>query len=109
MIYYTDYSLEDCIGLLSRKNIYDVFDYSFEMKTETAGKIRFIYSNKHPWAVRAPIRAIYTIEFKKSNKTIIDIELAYGALSILPQKYITEFMQQKLDAVEAIEEDNTSK
>ncbi|MCH5258799.1 MAG: hypothetical protein J1F18_03545 [Lachnospiraceae bacterium] len=108
MTYYTDYSIEDCIGLLSRKNIYDVFEYSFEMKTETAGKIRFIHCNKHPLLGRAFIKAVYTIEFKKSNKTIIDIELAYGALSILPQKWITEFMEQKLDAVEIIEEDNIS-
>lgn len=27
MIYYTNYSIEDCIGLLSRKNIYDVFEF----------------------------------------------------------------------------------
>ena len=106
--YYTDYSIEDCIGLLSRKNIYDVFEYSFEMKTETSGKIRFIYSNKHRLLVGAPIKAIYAIEFKKSNKTIIDIEPADECFSILPQKYITEFMQQKLDAVETIEEDNAS-
>ena len=109
MIYCTDCSIEDCIGLLSRKNIYDVFEYSFELKTKTAGKIRFIHCNKHPLLGRAPIKAIYTIEFKKNKKTIIDIENAYGALSVLPQKWITEFMQQKLDAVETTEEDNTSK
>lgn len=43
MLYYTHYSIEDCIALLSRRNIYDVFVYSFEMKTETTGEIPIIH------------------------------------------------------------------
>lgn len=47
VVYYTHFSVEDCIGLLSRKNIYDVFEYSFEMKTESVGEIAFEHCNKY--------------------------------------------------------------
>lgn len=105
MTYYTDYSIEDCIGLLSRKNIYDVFEYSFEMKTETAGEITFTWCNKHIW--RGPV-AVYAVELKKSKKTMIDIEFIRAEwwplpIATIPPKWITEFMEQKLDAVEIIE------
>ena len=109
MTYYTDYSIEDCIGLLSRKNIYDAFEYSFEMQTETAGEITFTRCNKHLW--RNTLFPAYMVKFRKNKKTIIDIEfIRKGFLlsSTIPPKWITEFMQQKLDAVEAIEEDNAS-
>lgn len=112
MIYYTDYSIEDCIGLLSRKNIYDVFEYSFEMKTDNTGEITFIKCNKHYGSF--PFLPIYVIKFAKSRKTIIDIEyinedsLFANLFFTFPPKWITEFMQQKLDAVETIEEDNAS-
>ena len=105
MIYYTDYSIEDCIGLLSRENIYDVFKYSFEMKTETAGEITLTGCNKHLW--NGPI-LVYAVEFKKSKRTIIDIEFRHAGwflpISNIPPKWITEFMKQKLDADETIEE-----
>ena len=32
--YITNYSIEDCMGLLARKNIYDVFEYSYEKKVD---------------------------------------------------------------------------
>lgn len=110
MTYYTDYSIEDCIGLLSRKNIYDVFDYSFEMKTETSGEITLNGCNKHLW--HGPV-AVYAVELKKAKRTMIDIEFIRAELfplplTTIPPKWIAEFMQQKLDAVETIEEDNTS-
>lgn len=72
MTYYTDYSIEDCIGLLSRKNIYDAFEYSFEMKTETSGEITLNGCNKHLW--HGPV-AVYAVELKKAKRTMIDIDL----------------------------------
>lgn len=110
--YYTDYSIEDCIGLLSRKNIYDVFEYSFEMKTETSGEITFIRCNKHYGSF--PFRPVYVIKFWKSKTTIIGVEFINedfffaNLLCTYPPEWITEFMQQKLDAVETTEEDYLS-
>ena len=71
MIYCTHYSIEDCIGLLSRKNTYDVFEYSFEMKTETMGEITFIRCNKHLWN---GLRSLYQIEFESDETTTIRTE-----------------------------------
>ena len=109
MVYYTDYSLEDCIGLLSRKNIYDVFEYSFEMKTDNAGEITFIRCNKHLW--NNIFYPVFMIKFRKSKKTIIELvfinESPFLIGSTAPLKWISEFMKQKLDAVET-KEDNTS-
>lgn len=109
MIYYTNYSIEDCIGLLSRKNIYDVFEYSFEMKTKISGEITFTGCNKHWWG--GPT-VIYAIEFRKSKKTIITIEFIRAPFFLpmpnIPQSWITEFMKQKLDAVDVAEEDDIS-
>ena len=110
MIYYTDYSIEDCIGLLSRKNIYDVFEYSFEMKTDNAGEITFTRCNKHLWGNN--LFPVYMVKFRKNKKTIIDIEFIRAEwllpISNIPPKWITEFMEQKLDAVETIEGDYVS-
>ena len=107
MTYYTDYSIEDCIGLLSRKNIYDVFEYSFEMKTETAGEIIFTGCSKQWW--RNTLSSVYMVKFGKNKKTIIDIEFMnedsvfVNFFLRFPPKWITEFMEQKLDAVETID------
>lgn len=101
MIYYTHYSVEDCIGLLSRKNMYDVFDYLFEMKTETTGEISFIRCNKHLWH---GLQSHYCIEFKKRENTVININfIREGPIlpfSTLFPAWITEFMEQKLNAIE---------
>lgn len=100
VVYYTNYSIEDCIGLLSRKNIYDVFDYLFEMKTGTLGEIIFIYCNKHFWNGH---RSIYQIKFIKSKYTIIEVEFIKEGLFLpfptLSPVWIAEFMEQKLNAI----------
>lgn len=104
VVYYTDYSVEDCIGLLSRKNIYDVFDYSFEMKTESLGEIAFVRCNKHFWHGG---RSVYQIEFRRDKRTVINIEFVIEGIffpfSTIPPAWITEFMLQKLDATECRE------
>ena len=104
MTYYSNYSVDDCIGLLSRKNIYDVFEYSFEMETEVSGVITFNRCNKHLWNGN---ESVYMIEFTKSKNTIIDIEFKYEKpflpFSTIPSSWITEFMKQKLDAVNTTE------
>ena len=43
-----------------RKNMCDVFDYSFEMKAETIGEITFICCNKHFWN---GFRSLYHFEY----------------------------------------------
>lgn len=114
MIYYTNYSIEDCIGLLSRKNIYDVFEYSFEMKTDNVGEITLIKCNRHRYG-SFPFLPVYAIKFRKSKRTIIDVDFINkdsvfaNLFTTFPPKWITEFMEQKLDAVETKEEDNASK
>ena len=104
VVYYTDYSVEDCIGLLSRKNIYDVFDYTFEMKTESLGEIAFVRCNKHFWHGG---RSVYQIDFRRDMRTVINIEFVIEGIffpfSTIPPAWITEFMLQKLDATECIE------
>lgn len=101
MIYCTHYSIEDCIGLLSRKNTYDVFEYSFEMKTETMGEITFIRCNKHLWN---GLRSLYQIEFESDETTTIRMEfIREGSVfpfSTLFPEWINEFMEQKLSATE---------
>ncbi len=99
MVYYTNYSVEDCIGLLSRKNVYDVFEYSFEMKTESVGEIAFKRCNKHLWH---GCQSVYQIEFRRSKNTVINIEFLLEGIflpfSTISPAWITEFMEQKLDA-----------
>lgn len=100
VVYYTNYSVEDCIGLLSRKNIYDVFEYLFEMQTESLGRIIFNSCNKHFWNGHY---SVYQIEFKRSKNTVINIEFIKEGIflpfsTILPT-WIDEFMEQKLDAI----------
>lgn len=80
MVYYTNYSVEDCIGLLSRKNIYDVFEYLFEMKTESLGRIIFNQCNKHFWNGHY---SVYQIEFRRNKNTIINIEFIKEGRDIL--------------------------
>ena len=104
MVYYTKYSVEDCIGLLSRKNIYDVFDYSFEMKTESLGEIALVRCNKHFWHGGT---SFYQIEFRRGKRTIINLEFIREGIFLpfptLSPAWIDEFMDQKLDAVGSIE------
>ena len=99
VVYYTNYSVEDCIGLLSRKNVYDVFEYSFEMKTESVGEIAFERCNKHLWHGG---RSVYQIEFRRNENTVINIEFLMEGIflpfSTISPAWITEFMEQKLDA-----------
>lgn len=102
--YYTDCSMEDCIGLLSRKNIYDLFEYSIEMETETGSKITFLECNKHLWH---GFQSVYKINFKSGHKTVIDMEFimesSFLPFPTVPSPWITEFMKQKFDAVEVAE------
>lgn len=100
MVYYTNHSVEDCIGLLSRKNVYDVFEYLFEMKTESLGRITFIHCNKHFWN---GYQSVYQIEFRRSKNTVINIEFIKEGLflpvSTIQPAWMAEFMKQKLDAI----------
>lgn len=102
MVFYTNYSVEDCIGLLSRKNVYDVFEYSFEMKTQSSGEIAFNRCNKHLWHGG---RSFYQIEFGRDKCTVINIEFiregVFLPFSTLNPAWIAEFMEQKLDAKNA--------
>lgn len=99
MTYYSNYSIQDCIGLLSRKNIYDVFDYIFKMKTEVSGEITFNRCNTHFWNGD---RSVYMIEFTEDKNTVIHMEFICENLflpfSTIPLSWIDEFMKQKLDA-----------
>ena len=99
VVYYTNYSVEYCIGLLSRKNVYDVFEYSFEIKMESVGEIAFERCNKHLWHGG---RSVYQIEFRRNENTVINIEFLMEGIflpfSTISPTWITEFMEQKLDA-----------
>lgn len=101
VVFCTNYSIEDCIGLLSRKNIYDVFEYLFEMKSELTGEIAFEKCNKHYWHGG---RSVYQINFSRNESTIINVEFVVEGIflpfSTIPPIWIAEFMKQKLDAIE---------
>lgn len=45
--YTTDYSIEDCMGILGRKNIYDAFEYSYEKKADNVIEIIIKECNTH--------------------------------------------------------------
>lgn len=97
--YTTDYSIEDCMGILARKNIYDVFEYSYEKKTDNAIEIIIKECNTH--LCNNP-RTCYEITFEKEVKTIIKVifisEWYILKVPIIPKKWMDEFMKQKLDA-----------
>lgn len=101
VVFCTNYSIEDCIGLLSRKNTYDVFEYLFEMRSELTGEIAFEKCNKHCWHGG---RSVYQISFSRNDRTIINVEFVIEGIflpfSTIPPTWISEFMKQKLDAIE---------
>ena len=98
--YSTDYSMDDCIGLLSRKNIYDVLRYSFCIEKENTAKLVVTGHNQF---TGTQTRACYEMEFRGNAKTEIDIRSNSGGVIFLthyiPQWWMDEFMAQKLDAL----------
>ena len=97
--YITDYSIEDCMGLLARKKIYDVYEYSYEKKADDILEIMIKECNTH--LCNNP-RTCYEITFEKGDKTIINVMFVseWYALKvpIIQKKWMDEFMKQKLDA-----------
>jgi hypothetical protein len=100
--YKTHYNLKDCITLLRGKNIYDVFNYRFEYKNQdTEAFIIFTKCNTH-WC--NSIHTKYSIKFvQEDNATIIDLcflnEWWILPLPCIYDKWVDEFMFQKMDAV----------
>lgn len=116
--YWTDYSVDDCIGLLSRKNIYDTMQYLFEQTAENAGELdlrcmrnymlrgvrRFIYSDYSYTDSMVMSRGdLYRIWLEEENgRTYIHMELIHGVcyldLPYYPKTTVDQFMEQKLSA-----------
>ena len=97
--YSTKYSIEDCIAILERKNIYDVFEYSFERKTYNTAELVVIKCNTH---LCRNIRTVYKIEFIEDKHTILlgrFINESYVfSRPFIFQEWMDEFMKKKLDA-----------
>ncbi len=99
MQYMTHYSVEDCMGLMMRKNIYDVFEYIYEKLADNALEITITGCNTH---AHKNIRTCYHICFEKREKTIVSItflnEFYILPIPAIPKKWMDEFMKQKLSA-----------
>ncbi len=99
-IYSTDYSMDNCIGLLSRKNIYDILQYSFRLKKENKAELVVTGYNRY---INIPTKVCYEMEFKENGKTEISIRSVSKGKKIMahyiPQWWMDEFMEQKLDAL----------
>ncbi len=98
--YSTAYSVDDCIGLLSRKNIYDVLLYSFRLEKKDAGELVVIGHNKF---TRLQMKVCHQVVFGENGSTKISIKNLSGEktnpYSYIPQWWMDEFMEQKLDAL----------
>ncbi len=98
--YSTDYSVDDCIGLLSRKNIYDVLRYSFRLEKEDTGELVITGHNKYS---RLQMKVCHQVVFGENGNTEIRIKNRSGEktnpYSYIPQWWMDEFMEQKLDAL----------
>lgn len=110
--YSTAYSVDDCIGLLSRKNIYDVLLYSFRLEKKDAGELVVTGHNKF---TRLQMKVCHQVVFGENGSTKISIKNLSGEktnpYSYIPQWWMDEFMEQKLDAlpVEAEADKNESR
>lgn len=71
MQYMTHYSVEDCMGLMMRKNIYDVFEYIYEKLADNALEI----------TITGCLNEFYILP-----------------IPAIPKKWMDEFMKQKLSA-----------
>ena len=99
-IYSTGYSVDDCIGLLSRKNMYDVLWYSCRLEKENKGELVVTGHNKFS---RLQVRAFHQMVFEENGDTKISIKKLSGENTApfyyIPQWWMDEFMAQKLDAL----------
>ena len=115
--YETEYSIDDCMGLLSRKNIYDICDYFFEKKDEhtaeltmkfSKGQIMRFYAGQIDRShiigvgVIGGTRTLFRMEFERREKTIITMRFMSEAYILqspaTPIMYMDEFMEKKLSA-----------
>lgn len=102
LIYSTKYNTEDCLGLLSRKNLYDVFNYTFKnMSDKESSEIILTGCNKHHCG---SIRTVYLMRFiKYDNGTLIEMvfqnELYVSPIPCIPEYWVDEFLFQKLEAI----------
>lgn len=98
--YSTAYSVDDCIGLLSRKNIYDVLLYSFRQEKEDTWELVVMGHNKF---TRLQMKVCHQVVFGENGNTKIRIKNLSGEkinpYSYIPQWWMDEFMEQKLDAL----------
>ncbi len=98
--YSTAYSVDDCIGLLSRKNIYDVLLYSFRQEKEDTWELVVMGHNKF---TRLQMKVCHQVVFEENGNTKIRIKNLSGEktnpYSYIPQWWMDEFMEQKLDAL----------
>lgn len=101
--YCAPYNLKDCLSLLGGKNMYDVFEYRFEYTNETLDNANIIFTKCNTHMCRS-IRTSYLVKFiAKNDCTIIEMhfqdELFILPLPCIPEKWVDEFMEQKLDAM----------
>ena len=98
--YSTAYSVDDCIGLLSRKNIYDVLRYSFRQDKENTAVLTV---TEHVRYTCPQIKACHQMVFEENGNTKISITNLPCSkpvpLPYVPQWWMDEFMAQKLDAL----------
>ncbi len=101
--YTTKWSVDDCIAFLSRKNIYDLFEFDFEYKDGlyyiTFGDLwpREAYRHHHP-------RTVYSISFEQQNgltSFTVRFDHSESLMSSTPfvlTEHMDQFFRKKLDA-----------
>ena len=98
--YSTAYSVDDCIGLLSRKNMYDVLRYSFRQDKENTAVLTV---TEHVRYTCPQIKVCHKMVFEESGNTKISITNLPCSKPVpfpyIPQWWMDEFMAQKLDAL----------
>ena len=97
--YVTEFSIDDCIGLINRRNIYDVFEYNIETIDKNHYFITFTNCLAH---YSRNIKTKYRIEMVENKETYIYLsfvsEFMFIPVPLIPRKWIDEFMEKKLSA-----------
>lgn len=105
--YETEYSIDDCMGLLSRENIYDICAYSFEKQDEYTAELTISYNMYY---MQKPVfmgrgsttLTLFRMEFEQREKTIITMQFVSERhifqTPATPIMVVDEFMEKKLSA-----------
>lgn len=98
--YRTRWSVEQCLGFLSRKNSYDLFEFAFEQGE--AYVISFLWKRSVLQMGHRELNIRYRISFERTEKGAV-LTLAYAENEKYPRGMLDsdldEFFRIKLDAI----------